>query len=139
VKELIGPRVLLYGMSVWKGKNEYEALHRFHRDAAGASGCQKSINFVSGANVQLISQSHRVPERLAQALLRSLSLIEEESLKLPNREQQLAFLENVSQGFSFLPSIDVTRRFFRHVHALSLYPSLCTTWYALATALLEPN
>ena len=99
MKESIGPRVLLYGMSVWKGRNENEVLHRFHRDGAITSGCQKTINFVSGANVQLISQSHKIPERLSQALLRSLLLIEDESLKLPNKENQLAFLENVSKIF----------------------------------------
>ena len=97
VKQAIGPSVLLYGMSVWKGRNKYEALHRFHRDGVVTNGCQKTINFISGANVQLISQSHKIPERLSQALLRSISLVEDESLKLSNKQDQLAFLEHVSK------------------------------------------
>ena len=100
VKEAIGPTALLYGMSVWKGRNNYEALHRFHRDGVVTNGCQKTINFISGANVQLISQSHKIPERLSQALLRSILLVEDESLKFSNKQDQLAFLEHVSKTLS---------------------------------------
>ena len=100
MREAIGPSVLLYGMSVWKGRNKYEALHRFHRDGVVTNGCEKTINFISGVNVQLISQSHKIPERLSQALLRSIVLAEDESLKFSNKQDQLAFLEHVSKSLS---------------------------------------
>lgn len=91
IKEAIGPKVLLYGMTVWKGKNE--ALQRFHRDAVVA-GCEKSLNFVSGTNLQLISQSHKIPERLLQAVLTNLMRVEEASFTIAsNKQEELAFLE----------------------------------------------
>eukprot|EP00250_Pteridium_aquilinum_P009801 c18946_g1_i1 orf=51-1865(+) len=92
VKELIGPNALLYGMSVWDKENE--ALQRFHRDAE-VVGCQKSLNFVSGTSVQLLGQSHKLSERLLQAVLKHLQSIEEESFKYPNKPKQLAFLQKL--------------------------------------------
>ncbi|KAI5063180.1 hypothetical protein GOP47_0021727, partial [Adiantum capillus-veneris] len=90
VKEAIGPRVLLYGVTVWKGRNE--ALQRFHRNAE-VGDCEKLVNFVFGANVQLVSQSHKIPERLLQAVLRNLLTVEEESLNFANKQEEFGFIE----------------------------------------------
>ncbi|KAH7297080.1 hypothetical protein KP509_26G052300 [Ceratopteris richardii] len=90
VEEVIGPKVLLYGMTVWKGRNE--ALQRFHRNAE-ILDCDKLVNFVYGANVQLVSQTHKLPERLLQTLLKNLLNVEEESSKFSNKQDELEFLQ----------------------------------------------
>ncbi|MCO5569547.1 hypothetical protein L7F22_023261 [Adiantum nelumboides] len=90
VKEAIGPRVLLYGMTLWKGRNE--VLQRFHRNAE-VGDCEKLVNVVFGASVQLVSQSHKIPERLLQAVLKHLLTVEEESLTFANKQEEFEFLE----------------------------------------------
>lgn len=97
MKEAIGPRVLLYGVTVWKGKNE--ALQRFHRNVE-VGDCEKLVDFVYGVNVQLVSKSHKIPERLLQIVLRNMALIEGESLTFSSKQAQFDFMERVRNNSS---------------------------------------
>lgn len=90
VTSVIGPKVLLYGMTVWQGRNEL--LQRFHNDRE-AFGCNKCVNVVVGAEVQVIGQSHKVSGRLLEIMSRILRTVEEESLKISSPEERAAYLE----------------------------------------------
>ncbi|KAI5069964.1 hypothetical protein GOP47_0014307 [Adiantum capillus-veneris] len=87
VKEAIGPNVLLYGMTIWD--REHQVLQKFHRDT-DLEGCPKSLSFVSGTSVQLISHSHKISNRLLQVVLKLLAFVDGESIKSSGKEQQAA-------------------------------------------------
>lgn len=90
VTSAIGPKVLLYGMTVWHGRNE--VLQLFHRDPEALS-CEESVNVVLGAHVQAVTLSNRFSERFARMTLVSMQAIEEQSLEISNLDERAAFVE----------------------------------------------
>ena len=84
--------MLLYGMKVWKGRND--PMETFHKDLESL-GCEKSMNFILGRTVQLISQSNKVTERMSQIVLKILHQFEKESSRSTAEKEQLTILEKV--------------------------------------------
>ena len=79
-------------MKVWKSRNG--PLETFHKDMESL-GCEKSMNFISGRTVQLISQSNKVTERMSQIMLKILHQFEKESSRSTAEKDQLIILEKV--------------------------------------------